>query len=857
MLRKSLDVIASVSTAGGSSVSPLRTGALAESATAGAGHFSIWSERIIKGFLFGLLFLVPLIWLPFTPNGLFIKVALVEVVAVVIIAAWLANALLTKTIRYRRAPFNLLFLSIGAVLLAAAVFSATPWTSFWGDDPTGEKTATIFSFMVISLAIAYFFRRRDAKRAVNILLVSWSVLSAYVFLSIINSRFFSRFLPWFDINPVGTVNALSAFLAVGFLFALGLLLVRSYGASEEGMRATRRLAFVTLILVLPSLLLTAFWVALVAIAAALAILIALNFSCSWPSAGRDGHHAFGGRAVGVVFLVIAVSSLLAFTRPTFFSRLYSSPLEVSPSFASTLAIGRKALGESPVLGFGPANFRVAYNRFRAGSINDTPFWTTRFGHGFSFLATVPSTLGVLGIAVFLGFVASVFVFIGRVLWAAPGPDPLRWAPAGATLLILILWFIYASNFNASFALFAMLGLLVALTEREASPSGGEIGGLHGRLRRWFEVRERVIAVSHPALTFAVSLVGVFVIALSTVALYSFVAQYASHIYFQRARRVLNLYGNTDTARVFLERAVRLNSTDEFLYQSQAQVAVLDLNRIIGQAAANPDRDVSAQFRDEFARGVNAAQRAVKLAPANPQNWFILGQLYETAMPFVAGASQAALEAYGRAGREDPVTPVTQTAKARVLLTTAELASLQASRTSGAEREQLDVVYKGSLTQARAELEKALALKSDFADAHFLLTQISTREGKVSEAIRNAEVTAALAPQDIGVAFQLGMLHYRNNEFERARAVFERAIGLNENYSNARYFLGLIYDRQGNRPAALGQFKKIAALNPENDEVKRIVANLEAGRPALTGIAPPAPAPEQRKEAPVTETEKRR
>lgn len=857
MPRKPLDLAASVSAGDRSGATQSGVNTLAEPAAAGMSRFSVWSERIIKGLVFGLLFLVPILWLPFTPNGLFIKVVLVEVAAVVIIGAWFANALVTKTIRYLSTPFNALFLALVLLLLVSTVFSATPWASFWGDDPTGEKAATLFSFMVIFLAIASFFRRRDVKRATNILLASWSVLGAYVFLSMASSRFFGRVLPWLDINPVGTINALGAFLAVGFIFALGLFLVRSSGESGEGTQASRRLALATLILVLPPLLLTGFSVALVAVAAALAILVALNFSRFWSGAGRAPHYAFGARAVAVAFLVIVAGSLLAFTRPTFFNRFYSSPLEVSPSFASTMTIGRKVLNESPVLGFGPANFRVAYNRFRDGSINSTPFWTTRFSHGFSFLATVPSTLGVLGVIVFLGFVASAFVFIGRSLWAAAGPDPLRWALAGAALLVLILWFIYASNFSTSFALFVMLGLIAALTAREALPSGGGVGGFRGRLQAWLTVRERAIAVAHPALTFAVSLAGVFVIALSTVAFYSFITQYVSYIYFQRASRVMNLYGNTDTARVFLERAVRLNSTDELLYQSQAQVAVLELNRIIGQAAANPDRDISSQFRSELARGVNAAQQAAKLAPANPQNWLLLGQLYETVMPFVAGANQAAIEAYERAGKEDPVMPVTAVARGRVLLTTADLASLQASRTSGAEREQLDVVYKQSLAGARAELEKALALKPDFADAHFLLTQISTREGKVAEAIRNAEATAALAPQDIGVAFQLGVLYYRNEEFGRAQAEFERAIRLNENYSNARYFLGLIYDRRGKRPAALEQFEKIAALNPDNGEAKRIIENLKAGRPALTGIAPPAPAPEERKEAPVKETERRR
>ena len=46
-----------------------------------------------------------------------------------------------------------------------------------------------------------------------------------------------------------------------------------------------------------------------------------------------------------------------------------------------------------------------------------------------------------------------------------------------------------------------------------------------------------------------------------------------------------------------------------------------------------------------------------------------------------------------------------------------------------------------------------------------------------------------------------------------------------------------------------QFQKIAELNPDNAEVKKIIENLKAGKVALAGIAPP---PQQRTEAPISE-----
>ena len=144
------------------------------------------------------------------------------------------------------------------------------------------------------------------------------------------------------------------------------------------------------------------------------------------------------------------------------------------------------------------------------------------------------------------------------------------------------------------------------------------------------------------------------------------------------------------------------------------------------------------------------------------------------------------------------------------------------------------------------------MKRDYAEAHFLLAQLEAAAGNIGAAIGSAETTALLAPDDIGALFQLGLLYYQNRNFSEARLVLERAVGLNSNYSNARYFLGLIYARERQPDKALEEFQKIAELNPANQEVKTIIQNLLSGRDPLFSIAPPGPAPEKRSKPPVGE-----
>jgi tetratricopeptide (TPR) repeat protein len=89
--------------------------------------------------------------------------------------------------------------------------------------------------------------------------------------------------------------------------------------------------------------------------------------------------------------------------------------------------------------------------------------------------------------------------------------------------------------------------------------------------------------------------------------------------------------------------------------------------------------------------------------------------------------------------------------------------------------------------------------------------------------------------------QLGILYYQKKDFASALTELKKAKDLNPNYPTALYYLGLVYDAQGNKSNALSEFKIILELNPEDTGIKKIVANLNAGAGALSGILETAPA----------------
>ena len=79
------------------------------------------------------------------------------------------------------------------------------------------------------------------------------------------------------------------------------------------------------------------------------------------------------------------------------------------------------------------------------------------------------------------------------------------------------------------------------------------------------------------------------------------------------------------------------------------------------------------------------------------------------------------------------------------------------------------------------------------------------------------------------------MYWQRKELDKAQSELELAIQINPNYSNARYILGLVHDAKGDKDAAKLEFSEVERLNPENQEIKKILANLENGLPALDGI----------------------
>ncbi|MFZ2769650.1 MAG: tetratricopeptide repeat protein, partial [Minisyncoccia bacterium] len=116
--------------------------------------------------------------------------------------------------------------------------------------------------------------------------------------------------------------------------------------------------------------------------------------------------------------------------------------------------------------------------------------------------------------------------------------------------------------------------------------------------------------------------------------------------------------------------------------------------------------------------------------------------------------------------------------------------------------------------------------------YFLLTQIEIKDNNIDKAIKSAETTAILRPDNAGLFFQLGILKYSNKDYAGAIEALNYALKIIPDYANAKYYLGLSLDLAGRHDEAIVQFEDLVKTNPDNQAVIAVLANLKAGKDAF-------------------------
>src|SRR3989344_1434916 len=708
--------------------------------------------------------------------------------------------------------------------------------------------ALLLLFALLALSIVMTFDRRDIVVSLLTFLASLSVLGLFELLQLMKVFVLPfSFAKNVAFNPVGSVNDLGVLLAFGLILAAGLM-------SGVGLpKLLKKFLGASVVILLLNLIIIDFWAIWISLVLAMVFLIGfLSIGLQSDKTNRTDETDRTDKMQGLQLayfqkawlpsLILLVSLLLLFI-PSPLSKFIQTPVEVSLNFKATLDVARENLQAGHYfLGSGPNTFGYIFNLYKPDGINQTIFWSTVFGSGASVMASWAGTVGIFG-------VISLLFLIIAFIWTGISSAAIRNSSRGimniasqsifvAIIFMFAMWFLYVASFTLMAFTFWGIGLFLSASLFFIKETSGQAPS--SKLQALSTFKEIRIFTSAPK-TFIFSLLIVALMIGAAAGVYFEVNRYVAEIYFGKA---ITASGKGDNEATIgnLNRAAEFWKYDERYFQSLAQATFFKLNALLMDKSTAQDV-LRAQFQNITTNSIIFAQKAAALNSQNPFDGVLLGSIYENLIPFTNGAADFALSSYGRAAALDPKNPSNHFMLGRVYISLADLAlARQSAEEAGV-----------NLEKSAVNLERAIALKQDYAPARFLIVQVYDRQGKLPEAVKRAEDLVMLNNTDVGALFQLGFLYYKAGRFDDSKIVFERTVELSPNYSNARYFLGLIYDREpAGKAKAIEQFVKIGELNPDNAEVKQIIANLKAGKAALMGIAPPAPAPQNRAEAPVSE-----
>lgn len=767
-------------------------------------------DRAIKNLIYILVILIPLWFLPITVNVLeFNKQALMVLLVVITLILWLIKILNQGEVRWKSSILNIFLGIFLIVYILATIFSLRGYGSLvgWPTHLSGSLV-NILSFLALYILIINNFKGlKETFGLIFAFLISSGIVTIIGLLQIWGGFIF----PWdfaktAAFNTIGTVNTFGIFSAAILTLITALLFVIK--------RSDIKVFLVILgVLNLIILLSLNFWVLWLVLAVGMAIILLFGLMRVVKL-----EESIGWIALPMAFLAIAL--IFIFFRPALPLRA-NVPVEVGLTHKGSLAVVEKVLEERPILGTGPETFGFNYAKYKPQEVNQTVFWNVRFSNPASEIYSLVSDLGFLGLISFLIILVLFVIKAVRNLIRTIGQGGnvlKRFLEIGlfATWLGLVVsWFIYPQNFSLMFVFWLLFSLYLA----ESSVFKEKIYNLK----------------TSPRVLLLASFSFVIVIVVIVGFLYVEGARFIAETKYKKGLDLIQIQGELDKGINRIIRATVINPYEDRTYRVLSQLFILKMNRDATLANLTQQQRLNVLQVDAI-NAINSAVRATRLSPQDVANWITRGQIYSQVIGFINGAADWAETSYKEAAKLEPLNPFIFLEWGRVYVIEADLAS-------GQDKSK-------HLADALDKFSQAVNIKSDYAPAHFEIALVFDRQGKLTEAISKMEANKELFPRDTGIAFQLGVLYYRTERYNQAKAEFIRAIVLDPDFANARYFLGLLYDREGNKEDALDQFERIAQLNPDNEHVKDVIANLKAGLPALG--SPELGPPEQPEEVPIEE-----
>lgn len=759
---------------------------------------------LISQWLFlAVVFLVPIVVTPWTTDIYETSKQAILVIGIMVSAAcYMVSLLLERRSMSRPSMFTLVPLLILIVTCVSAGASLAPMTSWIGQG--AQEYVSVLS--LVGCIVLFFLTQallRDSRLAERLVLTLFSS-STIVGLALLPS-FFGVGDGSFT-NLLGTPHACAMYLLIMSTLACGFWLVGYKSTSLWAQRALKGFTIVTYI-------------------ACLVILLALDSPVLWTLAlvasgtlfaaafihadkFQDPLHftpAMGLFVLGAIFLVL----------PTRFPSPFLQ--EVSPNLETTWGIANGAWNEGSLgFGSGPGTFSLVYSKYVALGINQSEFWDIIFDRGSSFVTTQLATVGIVGVLSWLFFAVLLLAFALKKLvntdngWRDALPMFAAW------FVIFVGSFIYAQNITLVMLFWLLSGVLASLLvpKHESQPQ--------------HEARARLATV----------FVTVLVLVCAVTTVFLTMPRYFADVTFARA---INKDASADTAEEvdelirLLDKAAVTNPWNDTYYRNLAGAVLHRLSLLSSEESADNE-----YVQSLIATAISATEKATDLSPANVLNWEVRGLVYRELLSVVPDAAQPSIDAFEKAIELAPINPRYRVEAARAYLGIADSQNPLMQSDDGDVVAEAEASKEAAMAHAEEHLLTAIALKSDYAVAHYYLALLRERQGQLAEAVKGLELVVSQAPNDVGVGLQLGLLYLRQGKNDLAQVELQRVIELAPAYANAHWYLSVVFEQKGDLAKAIAEVEQVLATNPENVTVQTRLDRLQAGQTSETIPDPVTP-----------------
>ncbi|MBP9828152.1 hypothetical protein KBC55_03265 [Patescibacteria group bacterium] len=690
-------------------------------------------------------------------------------------------------------PTPLALLGFGIWISALTISAISSWSipaSFLGYS-TQEYTSVIGAvvFFLFFSAITVAAKTIVGRRAIMwSIIVSSGLVSLLATLSILGVGIGIQGL------PTGTPTVTGIFLILTHLFTLSYIALQGTSFAPVLEQADRRL--ITLAGVASFVIAIPFYLAL---DATVVWVVALLCSIGILAAGFKSQSI---RSLSVRFIPIALLILMSVSMlvasPRFFAAL---PLEVGPNAAASFNIAKATWADGRLLfGSGPGTFALAFDLHHNAGLNQTDFWDARFDRGFSHVATLLTTLGILGTIAWGIFV--ICIVLAHLHRGKDGSFPAT--PALIAFLgSVIAACLYPQTLTLAATMIVFAGLGTALAPGSAQEK---------------EMKDTAAVGAASLVGGSVAIIAVLFLSVFTLSRYSAEMLYA---------KALTREGEAsyDEAILLLDKAASRNRWNDAYYAALSRVLLTKADVIARDPLSDPQ-----VVQSLLGSSINAAVKATDLAPTSAVRWAERGDLYRDIAGVVTDGAPFSLVSYEEAIKFSPVNPKYRVGIGRAQLAIAESLRQKSEAPGG---EQFITLRAEALEAADVAFSQAIKLKADYIPALYFQAVTLDARGLVNEAVVAMEKVRDAAPTDIGVRLNLALLYMRQERSDLAKIELEKALEIAPTFANARWYLSIIAEEAGDIAGAIKEVELILADDPQNAAAKQRLERLNAPAPVET------------------------